>query len=200
MSISRVCLAVTALAFSLLSTSAAFAEPATCSKGAKLEVEWGGTWYSATALEGPNANKECKIHYDGYDASWDEWVAPARTRAGSDANLCKKGDKLLVEWKQGWYPAAIIDGPDDKKQCKVHYDGYDDSWNEFVTAERMRRKMATASVKLWCVKGNKIMVEWKQKFYAATVLEGPNDKQQCKIHYDGWDANWDEFIGSDRVF
>jgi len=39
-------------------------------------VEWHGRWWPAKVLEvGEN---KWKIHYDGYSASWDEWVGPER--------------------------------------------------------------------------------------------------------------------------
>ncbi len=44
--------------------------------GAKAKVLWNGTWYDATVIEQKNATY--KIRYDGYDASWDEWVESER--------------------------------------------------------------------------------------------------------------------------
>lgn len=48
------------------------------STGEKVQVEWHGAWYPATVLE-VGSNK-WKIHYDGYDNSWDEWVEPNRIK------------------------------------------------------------------------------------------------------------------------
>ena len=39
-------------------------------------VEWHGRWWPAKVLE--VGNNKWKIHYDGYSASWDEWVGPER--------------------------------------------------------------------------------------------------------------------------
>lgn len=43
-----------------------------------VDVFWGGRWWPATILkrEGPRAH----IHYDGWNASHDEWVTPERMR------------------------------------------------------------------------------------------------------------------------
>jgi hypothetical protein len=46
--------------------------------GDPIEVEWGGTWWPSVVLEVNGAST--KIRYDGYDASWDEWVEPDRIR------------------------------------------------------------------------------------------------------------------------
>jgi hypothetical protein len=46
--------------------------------GQAVSVEWKGSWYDATVLEARPGL--WKIHYDGYDASWDEHVGPRRIR------------------------------------------------------------------------------------------------------------------------
>jgi hypothetical protein len=46
--------------------------------GEQVQVDWKGTWYKGTILEA--ASGRYKIRYAGYDASWDEWVPPARLR------------------------------------------------------------------------------------------------------------------------
>jgi hypothetical protein len=42
-----------------------------CRKGAKLEAAWGISWYAATALEPPNAQNQCLVHFDGYPSLYD---------------------------------------------------------------------------------------------------------------------------------
>lgn len=46
--------------------------------GDRAEVSWTGSWYPARILEARDG--KYRIRYDGYDASWDEWVTPARMR------------------------------------------------------------------------------------------------------------------------
>lgn len=58
------------------------AAPSTVSKGfsigAPVIVEWKGKWWPAKVID---AKMDMwKIHYDGYDASWDEWVGPERIK------------------------------------------------------------------------------------------------------------------------
>ena len=105
-------------------------------RGAKVDVEWKGSWYPASVLEVKDG--KYKIHYTGYDASWDEWIGTARMRAPSGAAPWTKGDSLMVEWKNSWYPASILEVKDGK--YKIHYDGYDASWDEWITPERMKKK------------------------------------------------------------
>lgn len=46
------------------------------------------------------------------------------------------GDKAMVKWKGKWYPATVksVKG---KKTC-ISYDGYSSSWDECVTAKRIK--------------------------------------------------------------
>ena len=51
------------------------------SKGTLVETEWHGKWYKAKILD--IQGKLFKIHYEGYDDSWDEWVDASRIRSRS---------------------------------------------------------------------------------------------------------------------
>ena len=43
-----------------------------------IEVEWRGTWYAAQVLQ--VSGGLTRIHYTGWDSSWDEWVPAGRIR------------------------------------------------------------------------------------------------------------------------
>ena len=40
----------------------------------------------------------------------------------------KPGDRVEVQWKGDWYQASVIEVKGN--QYKIHYDGYDSSWDE----------------------------------------------------------------------
>ena len=44
--------------------------------------------------------------------------------------------EIEVEWKETWYPAVVL--KKDGIKSFVHYVNFDDTWDEWVTAERMR--------------------------------------------------------------
>jgi hypothetical protein len=50
-------------------------------------------------------------------------------------------------------------------------------------------------------KGDKVLVEWKGQWYPSTILEvGAGDNAgKFKIHYDGWGAEWDEWVTTTRM-
>jgi hypothetical protein len=120
--------ALTFIAVSALSMTAR----ADWKKGDALEVSWKSKWYKAALLEVKDG--KYKIHYDGFESSWDEAVGPDRARP---VGGWKNGDALEVEWKGKWYKAKILDVKDGK--YKVHYDGFESSWDEPVTEARMRK-------------------------------------------------------------
>jgi hypothetical protein len=52
----------------------------------------------------------------------------------------KKGDPVMVEWKGSWWPARVIAMRQGKAPYKIHYDGYSNSWDEWVGNRRIRRR------------------------------------------------------------
>jgi hypothetical protein len=128
-------LMIAVLAIALFSSITGYAA---CKAGDKAEVLWKGTWYPAMVLKAKS--DQCYIHYDGYGSNWDEWVGPDRIKgAKTQAAGTKKfseGDPVQVKWKGTWYAAHVI--AVGKNQWKIHYDGYDSSWDEWVGAARIK--------------------------------------------------------------
>ncbi len=117
------------------------AHAALCNIGDTAQVEWKGSWYPAKVLQG--GESKCYIHYTGYDSSWDEWVGPHRIRITTRAaqpsaplRTWNQGDAVQVLWKGTWYPSHVIGV--NGSQLKIHYDGYDNSWDEWVGPGRYR--------------------------------------------------------------
>ncbi|HHH10495.1 MAG TPA: hypothetical protein ENK23_00245, partial [Sorangium sp.] len=50
------------------------------------------------------------------------------------------GDHVLIEWEGETYPGVIIDIPGPGK-VKVHYDGYDELWDEVVPRSRLKGRI-----------------------------------------------------------
>ncbi len=137
------------LVFILLFIVSSFAQKV----GDKVDVLWNGKYYKATVKQ-VNDSKWF-IHYDGYESSWDEWVGKDRIKytppsggnntggktdasAGSNNATWKVGDKVMVKWNDKWYPSTILQVGEGK--YKIHYDGYESSWDEWVTPARMKNK------------------------------------------------------------
>lgn len=100
----------------------------------------------------------------------------------------KVGDKAQILWNNKWYPGKILEVKDGKYY--ISYDGYDAKWNEWVGSDRL--KLSSYVV------GDKVQVLWKGTWYKSTILE-TNREGKYKIHYDGWGAQWDEWVTPDRM-
>jgi hypothetical protein len=103
--------------------------------GEHIEVEWKNQWYRAQVLA--SRGREVKIHYVGYDHSWDEWVEPERVRPFRPASF-QPGAPVSVKWEGKWYPATV------RRAWYglhlVHYDDYSDEWNEWVGPDAIKRR------------------------------------------------------------
>ncbi len=87
-------------------------------------------------------------------------VAAARPRIGP-----RVGQRVeVIGWNSDWYRAQIIDARG--SEFKVHYYGYEESDDEWVTADRMREVTWTRYPVSTAVE-----VQWKRKWYPATVLD-----------------------------
>lgn len=101
--------------------------------GERLEVQAEGEWWKARVLE--VQGERLKVRFYGWDASYDEWVEPARTRPWKTPAR-QVGQKVEVESEGKWYPATIVDTR--LGLAKVTYQGWDASWDEWVPSGRMR--------------------------------------------------------------
>ena len=110
---------------------------------------------------------------------------------------CQPGDKADVKWKGRWYPATVITGKGN--DCYIHYDGYDNSWDEWVGPARIRLTNAAPLVvggSPYSI-GEAVSVKWKGSWWPAHVLKA--EPNRWYIHYDGYGSNWDEWVGPGRI-
>ncbi|MBN1411813.1 MAG: caspase family protein [Spirochaetales bacterium] len=101
-------------------------------KGDKVEVVWGEKTYAAEILK---VNDDFHyITYTGWPSYWDEWVMDDRIVPGETEPVTK----VMVEWEGKWYPAVIL--KKENGRFFIHYIGYDSSWDEWVTEERIKEQ------------------------------------------------------------
>ncbi|MCU0658398.1 MAG: hypothetical protein MUF64_25010 [Polyangiaceae bacterium] len=126
------------------------------------------------------------------------------------------GDRVLVEWDGNDYPASIL-VIESQARFRVHFEGYESIWDESVPATRIkgkvqghitpppppprvRARMSAGSKTPTSTfrQGDRVKVEWKGAFYTATILEVIGN-ERYRVHYDGYDANWDEVVDITRI-
>jgi RNA binding activity-knot of a chromodomain len=122
----------------------------------RLEVRSEGDWYKARIIDARSGTY--RVHYFGFEDTDDEWVTrrqfriPAIVAGGTngntrsswesnqnrgEANDYRAGTNVEASWQGKWYPARLLKNQDDRHL--VHYVGYDDSWDEWVNDNRLRR-------------------------------------------------------------
>jgi hypothetical protein len=132
----------------------------------RFEVRSEGDWYKARVIDAREGTY--RVHYFGFEDSDDEWVTrrdfrtsqvlasnqkprddnsswkpssnPATVRSSGENRSSSEyriGANVEVNWKGKWYSARILEAKEGRHL--VHYAGYDDSWNEWVPDNRIRR-------------------------------------------------------------
>lgn len=119
---------------------------------------------------------------------------PGRWRLSHPVNdrAARQGERVEVFWKDKWYRAQILESSGD--QCKIHYAGYPNSWDEWVGPDRMR-----AYQPKHLPEGSAIEVLWKsdRKWYPAKVVRSWYGL--TFVHYEGYPKEWDEWVNFDSI-
>lgn len=101
--------------------------------GQRVEVNSGDEWYRARIIE--TQGERCKVHYYGWEDEHDEWVEPSQIRERALTQY-RVGEGVEVKWKRSWYPATILEVRGGTHY--ISYDGYSETWNEWVASSRIR--------------------------------------------------------------
>lgn len=144
------------------------------------------------------------------------WSTSLALLLGACASNYRVGDRVLVEWEGNDYPASIL-VIESTARFRVHFEGYESIWDESVPATRIKGKVKgyvlpppppprvrarmTAGNKATIStfrQGDRVKVDWKGSFYSATVVEVLGN-ERYRVHYDGYDANWDENVDIARI-
>ncbi len=108
------------------------------------------------------------------------------------ANAQKANEKVQVEHNGTWYPATILKINTDDGTYYIKYDGWDDSWNEWVTKDRLK-DFSTDAPKAPLTKfkvGDKVEVEYGMVPEPATVIEVGENKYHIKYDKSVFGDKW----------
>lgn len=112
-------------------------------------------------------------------------LGPARSR--HDAQI---GRHVVVKTDNTWYAAQVIDVR--KDELKVRYYGYESDSDEWVSADEAH----TIGRPRYPI-GTTVEVQWKQRWYLASILDERAGVHQ--IAYDGQGPEWNEWVASKRI-
>jgi len=124
-----------------LSLMILLSEPAFAYKiGERGQAPWHGSQYPAE-IQKINGD-QCFIHWYKENGTYDEWMACSLFKADAaptaPGTTFAEGEAVSVEWKGSWWPAHVIAAK--PGSWKIHYDGYDNSWDEWVGPARIKKK------------------------------------------------------------
>lgn len=164
---------------------------------------WKGRWWAAQILS-KSGELYC-IHYDGWGSNWDEYVSSERLCQPPAPIDAKVGDAVSVEYRGAWYAARVLAVHEDGR-LRVTYEGWDASWDEDVVPARVKkptndsedsglpgRPLGGREV----LAGMTVFIAYDGAWYEGSVLEVRDSGYL--VHYDGWDASWDEVVDETRL-
>jgi hypothetical protein len=120
-------------------------------RGMALDALYGSTWYPVHVLS--VHGDTVRVHYDGYEARWDEDMSRdrLRRRGVGDAQRSEaapggvavdgqttllEGQRVWVRSGSNWHLSRVVSG-----ECnglvRVHYLGWSNTWDEVVPRDRM---------------------------------------------------------------
>jgi hypothetical protein len=65
-----------------------------CRVGAKLEGQWGISWYEVTVLAAPGDDGKCMVHFDGYGSEWDMGISLDQLRPRGSGDVFRPVDPV----------------------------------------------------------------------------------------------------------
>jgi hypothetical protein len=172
--------------------------------GTFVFAQWKKRWWPAQVQS--VAGDSCRVHYDGWEANWDEYVELDRLcEAPQKVEGVSVGDAISVDYRGAWYAARVLALQPDGRM-RIHYDGWDASWDEDVVPARVKLGAPDATadgavpgvpVTGELAVGTSVYIEYDGAWYGGAVLELRGEL--VRIHYDDWDASWDEDVSRERL-
>lgn len=98
----------------------------------------------------------------------------------------KVNEKVEIEYNGTWYPGKILKVNDEEKLYYVTYDGWGDSFNEWVKTDRLKYKKATGKYLV----GDRVQVEYGMIPEPATVIEVGENKYHIKYDKTQFGDKW----------
>jgi hypothetical protein len=131
--------------------------------GEYVWVEWDGRSYPAYILE-KKSETRFRVHYEGYEARWDEdvtldrikgrvdgpvvappppekvaraaGISPRASSSAAPVSPYKAGDRVRVKWRGSVYQATVLEIVGSERVL-VRYDGHESAWDEVVSLDRI---------------------------------------------------------------
>ena len=157
-------------------------------RGAYVEARVDGHWRAARVVQ-PGSSSLVRL-YDYCEAT--DRRVPASSLRKIEFKHYPVGAKIHVFWGGKIWPAEVTSTADDFH--KITYPGWPAYWDEWVLSNRIADASPASAT---TAPGEKLDVEWQGTWYPAVVLKRSGNR--ALIHYEGYDATWDEWVGPERM-
>ncbi|HFC47217.1 MAG TPA: hypothetical protein ENJ63_04970 [Dissulfuribacter thermophilus] len=153
------------------------------------EDNWG--WYEGSILE--ISGDKARVHYPDYGDQYDDQWTPLMYF--NPPYSFDVGDEVIVQDSRDfsiYWPAEIVDTRDD--EYKVHYDGYDSSWDEWVDRCRIFPEPKI---------GDAVYARYSTGYVFGYLIS--RDGERWTVRYKGWDSSqdlileWEDEVGSGDI-
>ena len=144
---------------------------------------------------------------------------------GPDQAL-RVGDQVQAEWQGTWWAAQVVAVNDDGT-VRIHYTDWDDSFDETLSRDRLMTGAVVPPPAVYgsaqmapgplCYSsldkfflgdpvtdqtplrpGDKVHVEWNSTWWAGEIV-ALNPDRSVRIHYSGWESQFDETVPRTRL-
>jgi hypothetical protein len=105
----------------------------------------------------------------------------------------KVGDKVQIQHNGTWYDGKILKVNAEEEEYYVSYDGWSESWNEWVGSDRLKGFSAPEAPKAALRKykvGDRVEVEYGMIPEPATVMEVGENKYRIKYDKKVFGEKW----------
>ena len=143
-----------------------------------------GKWYRAEILD--EKDGRYKVHYNGWDTKWDEWVEPAKLKRLENKSLDPKASYQVQRDKE-WLPAVMTDQVENYFYFAhyLHEAGEQDEW---ITPDRARpaapQPEAFQSAHPAQAPERWVAAQWHKQWYRARIT-GQSDGLYEVLYDDG---------------
>jgi hypothetical protein len=138
-------------------------------------------------------------------------ATPAALGPGDPKATYKKGQDVDIHWGSSWWAGSIVDV--NGATYRAHYEGYGSGSDEWVTADRLRPRVAEDAAVAQIVDaapeadagdpnatyaiGDAVDIRWGSSWWKGRVKQ--KDGTRYRVGYDGYHSGWDEWVTAVRL-
>lgn len=101
----------------------------------------------------------------------------------------KVNEKVQIEYNGTWYPGKILKVNDAEGKYFISYDGWEESWNEWVTKDRLKGFQTAQPLSKYKV-GDMVEVEYGMVPEPAKVIEVGENKYKIEYEKKVFGTKW----------